>query len=282
MRRSPDAAKRLALEVAAAGRSDGAVRTLVLDLDGTLAPIVERPEDARVPRPVLAALGRVVEGGWRIAVVSGRPVAEVAERVPVTGVRLFGSHGMEEAGREGRAPAVPPDVLGRLRALAVAGRALARRGFGGRVEVKPFGIAFHDRGLARTAARAWGASVVRLLDGADLEGLECLAGNRVVEVRVADAHKGRVADAMVPDLAGRRLDPSLVAVGDDRTDEDIFHAFLGHGLTVKVGPPHCPTLAIRRLPSPRAVGSFLERLAKSVDLDRGLPRRSADPVRRAG
>ena len=58
--------ERLAARIARAGALPGAARALLLDVDGTLAPIVSRPEHARVPEGALAALGSLLRGGWSV------------------------------------------------------------------------------------------------------------------------------------------------------------------------------------------------------------------------
>ena len=62
-----------------------------------------------------------------------------------------------------------------------------------------------------------------------------------------------------------RRDASLVAIGDDRTDEDLFRELAGRGLTIRIGRPGIVTAADHRLASPAAVLRFLLRL---VDQER--------------
>jgi trehalose-phosphatase len=88
----------------------------------------------------------------------------------------------------------------------------------------------------------------------------------VLEVRPLGVHKGAVVLGYPGTPAAGRRDDSFVAIGDDRTDEDLFRAIRGRGLAVKIGPPRSPTLASQRLASPLAVRRFLSALG---DLDRG-------------
>jgi trehalose-phosphatase len=261
-RRSADA---LADEVARAARRRIARRTLILDLDGTLAPIARTPEEARVPAATLDALGRLVAEGWKVAVVSGRPVDQVRAMVPVRGVLAFGSHGIE--GRRGprRAPALPRGTGERLTAIAAAAKQLARGTRGARVERKPVGIAIHDRAVAHEDLPAWRRRVRTFLAAQDLLGLELLRGHRVVEIRPHGHTKGDVLEFLAPQRGEPSFDASLVALGDDSSDDDLFRALWQRGLGVQVGRSGRISFATRMLASPAAVRRFLERLAGLPD-----------------
>ena len=71
-----------------------------------------------------------------------------------------------------------------------------------------------------------------------------------------------MAERLLGRASARRRDESLVAIGDDRTDEDLFRAVGKRGLTVRVGRPGVRTAAEARLPSPAAVRRFLTDLAR--------------------
>lgn|GEM_PF-1701931 len=256
--RAASAAERVAAEVARAARRPRAARALILDLDGTLAPIARTPDAARVPGPVLRSLHDLVDRGWRIAIVTGRPRREALTLVPVPRITVFGSHGLEGAHRT--LPRAARAVRARLARLARAAAREASRFPGVRLERKPVGLAFHDRALAPAARRRWRRRVAAWLSGCDLDGLEVLRGKCVIELRPARLGKERVLRAWRPARA-RAGDRSLVAVGDDGTDEDLFAALGPSGLPVRVGPPRARTAARRRLPSARAVAEFLSVLA---------------------
>lgn len=261
------AASALADEIARAARRRGAARALILDLDGTLAPITEHRRDARVPAGVLTALSRLVRNGWRVAIVSGRPVADARRMVPLSGVAIFGSHGVER----GKARAVPR----KLRAVARRAAQITReatvwiRAFSGvEIERKPFGFAFHHRTLDAGARPRFRRRLRAWLARADTRGLELLRGKRVVEMRPTGLGKGLVARRWPAARHARRGDHSLVAIGDDRTDEDLFAALAGRGLTVRVGSPRRATLAVRRLSGAAAVARLLSTLADSGGAER--------------
>ncbi len=260
MKRAPDPAAALAGEVARASSRPGAARTLLLDLDGTLAPIAPTPEEARVPNAVLEDLRRLLRLGWTLAIVSGRPAAQVRRMVPVRGVRIFGSHGLE--GARGSRPTLAMRRLARMRRPAAE---VVRRFPGARLEVKPAGIAFHDRKVPVRTLAEMRRRIRLFLASQDLEGIDVLRGRRVVELRPAGHHKGMVIRWLALPRDSDRRDASLVALGDDRTDEDLFREIRGRGLPVRVGRPRKGTLAERRLASPRAVQRFLRALGERVE-----------------
>jgi trehalose-phosphatase len=258
-------AGRLAARVHRAARRAGARRVLLLDLDGTLAPIAPTPESARVPGATLEALRELVALGWTVAVVSGRPAAQVRRLIPVHAVLAFGSHGLEGSWAGGRPMKLDPWIRKRLSSLARAGARLASATPGARVERKPAGIAFHDRKVPAGRLRGWRNELRAWLRGQDLEGLEVLKGRRVLELRPRGVHKGSVASRLLEHAPGRRRDESLVAIGDDRTDEDLFKAVGKRGMTIRVGREGVSTAAEERLPSPAAVRRFLTTLAELED-----------------
>jgi trehalose 6-phosphate synthase/phosphatase len=133
------------------------------------------------------------------------------------------------------------------------------------VERKPAGVAFHDREVPAAHLRRWRRELRAWLERRDLEGLETLRGRRVVELRPRGVHKGSVAGRLLERIPGRRRDESLVAIGDDRTDEDLFRAIGKRGLTLRVGRAGVRTAAQGRLPSPAAVRRLLTTVAELED-----------------
>lgn len=206
---------------------EAALRThplLAFDFDGTLAPIVDRPDQARVAPGVSERLGRLAQL-QPVAVVTGRAVADVARRLGFTPRFIVGNHGAEdpEAGHR-------PDLgrLDRLRAQ-LAARAGDLHAAGVELEDKRFSLALHYR-LAPDRPRAM-ALIDALLDGLD-PALKTFGGKHVVNVVPADApDKG---DAVVA-LVRRAGCGAAVFVGDDVNDEAVFARAAPGWLTVRVG-----------------------------------------------
>ena len=187
---------------------------ILLDVDGVLAPIVERPEDARVPKDALAELVRLVPRYGLVACVSGRPRAQLETLVPVAGVELVGEHGLELA----------PEAAAWAGRIAEFGRA-----FDWPAEQKALSVSFHfRRSDDEAAARAY---LTRVADAAVRDGLVPRWGRKVLEVRPpVPADKGTAVRAL---LDRARLDRA-VYVGDDTTDLDAFAGLDGLELAVRV------------------------------------------------
>lgn len=175
---------------------------LLFDVDGTLAPIVERPEDAVVPDTTRAELARLASVYALVACVSGRPGSEVERLLGVDGVAIVGEHGLELA----------PD------AGAWADRVAAfADGVDWPAERKPLSVSFHFRRADdEGAARAY---LVRVAAAAKAAELVPRWGRMVLEVRPpVAADKGTAVRALVTRAAVRQ---GLYA-GDDTTDLDAF------------------------------------------------------------
>lgn len=224
---------------------------LFLDFDGTLVALADRPEAISVSVQLPALLSRLaVRYAGRVAIVTGRALADLDSHLRVPRVALCGSHGIE---RPGEALPVPPAFAEVRSAFA----RLARRDEGLIVEEKPAGVALHYR-----LAPAWEAEAIALAEALSARtGLAVQRGKMVVELRPSGAGKGDALRALLaePAFAGARP----VFVGDDLTDEDGFRAAaaLG-GFGVLVGRPR-ETDARYRLEDVDAVHAWLEAGAAS-------------------
>jgi trehalose 6-phosphate phosphatase len=225
------------------------------DYDGTLVPIAPTPEQAVAGPETRAALATLCElPGTRVAVVSGRPVAELAALVGAGGLWLVGLHGLEIAG-PGELPRPRLDVAAcsaALEPLRAAAAALAERFEGVRVEDKGSTLALHTRLAARPDATLAGAAFREA--AATLPGFEVMAGKEVLEARPAGVHKG----GAVRELLAVQPNSAVLYVGDDVTDEDAFRELAAElfPVTVQVGGSG-KTAARYRLFAQREVADLL-------------------------
>ncbi len=219
---------------------------ILLDVDGTLAPIVERPEDAGVPPETQAELERLAVRYALVACVSGRASADAAATVGVEGLVYVGTHGLEREPEAER-------WAGALHEFAA--------GVTWPVEDKGLSVSFHYRGaLDEEAARAELESVAAAARAA---GLRARFGRKVLELLPPiEANKGTAIRRL---LAERELQRALYA-GDDTTDLDAFAALDGLELAVRVavasadGPPELHAAADLVVPSPAALLDVLRAL----------------------
>ena len=237
---------------------------LAFDFDGTLAPIVARPDDARVPAAVehrLERLGRALP----LAIVSGRRVDDVRSRMSFTPRYIVGSHGAED-------PWLPaagsPGLLDAMRDRLQA-QAESLREAGVLVEDKQHSIALHYR-LSRQPARA--VELLTGLAGALPAGLRAFGGKLVMNI-VADGAADKAT--AVTRLLARSGASAAIFLGDDVNDEPVFARAEPDWLTVKVGSDDPASLAMYYVEDLGEVAALLERMLSLIVID--APRAPGSP-----
>ncbi len=220
-------------------RLRGTPLVLMLDVDGTLAPIAPRPEDAFVPpetRALIAAFA--ARADTHVALVSGRAAADALRLVAVPGLWAAGNHGFELA-RPGLAPRAHPDVAPFRDAVAAAAldlRSALADLAGVIVEDKGLTLSVHYRLASIDAVPAVLAAAERV---ALTRNLRASTGKMIVELRPPmPIDKGTAVLALAAELGGQVPGASLLFAGDDVTDEDAFvrlRAEHPHAVTVHVG-----------------------------------------------
>jgi len=234
---------------------------LFLDYDGTLTPIVDRPDRALLSDAARAAVARLA-GLCPVAVVSGRDLDDVSTMVGLEGLVYAGSHGFDIRG-----PGLRRQIgLEYAPALERAAEAL-RRGLdgipGALVERKRFAIAVHTR-LVAPDAKAAVADAVRAAAAAEPD-LRVTGGKEIHELRPnLPWDKGRAVLALIDALGLADAGTVPVYIGDDETDEDAFRALAGRGIGIRVMDRPAATAAAWSLPDTDAVRVFLEGLAEGV------------------
>lgn len=223
---------------------------LFLDMDGVLAPLAETP-DAVVPHPERTAAVRGVAErlGGRVAIISGRTIAEIDRIAEASAASASGVHGLERRAADGslhRVEAAPA-----VRDVVAAFETFARTRPGIIVEDKAVSAGLHYRGAPSEA----GAAVALAERLADETGLTLQAGNLVVELKTPGASKGTALTAFMQERPFAGAVP--IMLGDDLTDEDGFRAAEAMGgFGVLVGPVR-ETAARYGLPDVVAVLAWL-------------------------
>jgi trehalose 6-phosphate phosphatase len=251
-----------------------------VDFDGTLAAIVEAPDQAR-PRPGAAALlARLAARYARVAVISGRPVAYLAEHLGDAGAtELIGLYGLERTTVEGSEFEVEPDAAAwRVVIDTVASEAEAAAPEGLTVERKGLAVTFHFRQAPHLANWAADFAAAR----AAASGLAAHPGKMSWELRPpGPTDKGTVIAGLATGLT------AVCFVGDDRGDLPAF-ATLGRlraegidTLTVAVGGPETPAELLAGadlvVDGPAGVLVLLETLAGSGELPAPQPQPQPGP-----
>lgn len=242
-------------------RTAGKQIAAFLDYDGTLTPIVERPELA-----VLSAeTRRVVEdlaSLCPLAVISGRDLRDVRSLVGVDGIYYAGSHGFDIEGPAGKQFSLRQgeEFLPLLDELEKGLRKRLASVSGSEIERKKFSLAVHYRRVDP----AQEAEVERIVDEemARQPRLRKTLGKKVFDLQPRmDWHKGKALMHLLEALGLDRPDVVPFFLGDDLTDEDAFEAIAGRGIGIVVRDEVRPTAAAFALESAEEVRRFLEELA---------------------
>jgi len=232
---------------------------LFLDFDGTLTPIVSRPELAHCPPEVRDHLGKLRSlPGVSLAIISGRSLRDLREKVGVSDIIYVGNHGLEIENSDGSHMKMLPSV--RRRELKRITRKLQNS-----LKEIP-GILFEEKGPIlsvhyRNVPQKFFARVSQALK----EELQqwrnrwkMTSGKKVFEIRPnVDFNKGEAVREILKTFPSQGLLP--IYLGDDQTDEDAFRVLKGQGISVFVGPGCIPSEADFFLQSPDEVQEFLFR-----------------------
>lgn len=244
-----------------------------LDFDGTLSPIVERPEDAQAAPGALEVLERLASSVGTLAIITGRPVRDIVrfagldDSIALAGLEVFGQYGVEHwAGGRVDVPDPQPGVAvarDRLREILVD----APDGIF--VEDKRHALVVHTRRTPDPAGTL--ARLTPTLEAvADDTGLEAARGRYVLELRPRGAHKGGALRRLVR----ARAAGAVLFAGDDLGDVPAFDAVAElrregvPGVAVCSGSDEVPELRARAdlvVEGPHGVVAFLEALADALE-----------------
>lgn len=240
-----------------------------LDYDGTLTPIVERPDLAILSEEMRTALHALGER-CTVGIVSGRDLGDVKKLVGLDDIVYAGSHGFDILGPDGKQ--VRHDQAAAFTAAVKQATALLQPALadidGALVEPKRYAVAAHYRQVADGDVEKVEAAVDRALE--QVTDLHKTHGKKVFELRPRfDWDKGKAILWLMSALGQTDNDTLPFYVGDDLTDEDAFRALKGRGVTIFVGEPQ-QTAAGYTLADTDQVGVFLMKLTQVLDnADRG-------------
>ncbi|MFW6150998.1 MAG: trehalose-phosphatase [Chloroflexota bacterium] len=227
---------------------------IFLDYDGTLTPIVSRPEDALLPERTRQAV-RELNHYCTVGIISGRDVDDVRSMVGINGLVYSGSHGFDIVDRDGSRLGEERwgGFLPHLDSAEAQLRESVADVAGAWVERKRYAIAVHYRNVQDHDVSKVEERVDRALSAH--EALRKTLGKKIFELRPdIDWDKGRALLALLDALGLSQATP--VYIGDDVTDEDAFRVLHGRGISIIVGVEG-DSLADYRLRDPQEVHSFL-------------------------
>lgn len=253
------------LERALSGRQPA----VLLDYDGTLTPIVARPELAVLPEETLAVLERLA-GSCTVGIISGRDLDDVRAMVDSDKVWFAGSHGFDLLSPDGRRREIAQgaDLLPVLDEAEADLHGSIDRVPEAWIERKRFAIAVHYRQTPDEHVPEL-RELVAMVAGRH-RGLRIAGGKRIFELRPDIAWDKGKAVQWVLEVAGLdRAEVAPIYLGDDETDEDAFVALRDRGTGIVVGDEDRETAARLRLTDPAQVRDLLTRLADLLGEMRG-------------
>jgi trehalose 6-phosphate synthase/phosphatase len=211
-------------------------RVLLLDYDGTLTPLVHMRQRAFPTLQLLAVL-RALQNDPRnlVAVISGRDRATLEQWLGDSGCILVAEHGSWlREGSNGQWRTMHPELKSDWKAMVrPILEHVVEQTPGSALEDKEFSMVWHyrmaDPDFGLWQARELYSQLQGMLAGT---GLQVQNGNKVIEVKWADVHKGKAASHLLDRVPQADF---VLAIGDDRTDEDIFSIIAPEQWTIKVG-----------------------------------------------
>ncbi len=235
-----------------------------LDFDGTLTPIVDRPQDATIPPDTLTALESLAEV-TPVGIISGRDLPDVMDMARAEAIWYSGSHGFDVRSPDGTRQEFEQGA----RALPALDHAQAELADpvgeieGAWVERKRFAIAVHHRAAPDSLVPRLEEAVAAV--ASSHAELRMTGGKKIFELRPAiDWDKG-AALRWLMGAAGLEPEKTLaIFIGDDETDEDGFAEVRSAGVGIVVGTEDRVTAAHDRLDDPTAVRQLLEDLRTRI------------------
>ncbi|MBL0741566.1 bifunctional alpha,alpha-trehalose-phosphate synthase (UDP-forming)/trehalose-phosphatase [Chryseolinea lacunae] len=231
-------------------------RHLFLDYDGTLVPFARHPKEAVPDKSLLRLLARLsADDRTQVTIISGRAYPLLENWFHDLPINIVAEHGAAIRQPEGTwkneltldqswKPLIRPTL-----------ELFAARSLGSFVEEKDHTLAWHYRNvdpeLGFIRSRELVDTLYHLVRNAQLQVID---GNKVIEVRMAGVDKGVAARNLILEHPSN----FILAIGDDKTDEDMFKALADKGITIKVGQGH--TQAQFTVPSQKEVLGLLHQL----------------------
>ncbi len=245
---------------------------LMLDFDGTLAPLVPHPDLAALPEKTKLRMEQLAAAApVDLAVISGRAVSDLRARIGLEGIEYSGNHGRERLRPFSDRIEFRNEVLEKMAAAARAAAQAVDSIEGAYVEDKGLTAALHYRQVPPARHADVRRAVEALIPGLG-PGIHVEEGKMVFELLPSDGqNKGKLALTLFQEKGAAGVVVPIYC-GDDVTDETVFEALPREALSIHVGNGGKPSRARYRLDDPEQVAEFLGRIVDFLGPRRVEPR----------
>jgi trehalose 6-phosphate phosphatase len=239
---------------------------LFLDYDGTLADFAETPDEIHPDQELIDLLKRLIaRPGLQLAIISGRRLDHIRKLIPLQGILLAGTYGIEMQDQAGRRidQISFESIRPYLDKLLPQWLELIQPYQEMYLEDKGWSLALHAKFLSADTASEVLEQARKIIQDGDFPAqlFRLLGGHKFLEIAPRSANKGFTVRNL---LISEPLQGALpIYIGDDDKDEEAFEAIIENsGVAIKVGSQPGNTLAQAFLESPQAVREFLASLLK--------------------
>ncbi len=240
----------------------GKTPVLFLDYDGTLTPIVQRPEDAVLSTEMQEVL-KECASMFAVAAVSGRDMDDLRSRINIDNLIYAGSHGFRISGPDGMymEHEKSQEILPELNKMEDKLNQVFHGTVSGvQVERKRYAIAIHYRNAQEEDIPFIKKKVSEIVENST--GFKAGEGKKILEIKPdIEWHKGKAVLWILEKLKLTDKNKYIpIYIGDDVTDEDAYESLKDWGIGIQVGPGAKPTAARFRLKNVYQVRIFLKEL----------------------
>jgi len=229
---------------------------LMLDYDGTLAPLVQKRDQAYPYPGAIERVSKLMERkSNRLVIVSGRSLVDLEKLLGISEIELWGSHGLERKLPDGKMILAPINEISK-NGLERGIRACQEVAEAQYCEIKPYSVALHWRGMDPEEAARIGSLVELKWNTICSEyNFELHRFDGGIELRLRGQNKGDVVEELLREVS---KDIAIAYLGDDATDEDAFARLGNRGLKVLVRKQFRTTQADVHLIPPDDLLKFLD------------------------
>lgn len=246
-------------------RARGKHLVFFLDYDGTLTPIVDRPELALLAPEIRTLLSELARR-WTVVILSGRDLPDLQQRVGLPGLFYAGSHGFDIIGPDGHSHQKGREFIPTLDRVERYLRKRLAAIQGALIERKAFSLAVHYRLVQENDVPLIDHIVEDVLDREP--ALRQLCGKKVYELQPdVDWDKGKAVLWVLETLHLTGTEVLPLYLGDDVTDWDAFAVLHGRGIPILVHDTPQPCAAHYALKDPVEVHRFLTGLLTHLSRD---------------